>query len=201
MSESSCLAYLKEGCETDPGWCFKHAVNNTLPATFYSYGQSRQMMNPLSLGSLAPNFSNMQLPSIPNILASAQRSSNAPKNAWDDFTPTSNNYAASSSSLPIAGFKRDASLELAKRDSFDGMDMTPTQRCIAKGYSDGFLTAKIFASYGISKLGFTGQYIEDSIWVLGPSVVAPGTEESYRQWFMHGLQDGESVIRDYLAAT
>lgn len=75
--------------------------------------------------------------------------------------------------------------------------MTPAQRSVAKGYSDGFLTSKIFASQNTSKLGFIGQYIEDSIRTLG-GVVAPGTEGSYRQGFMTGLQDGEAKIMSTL---
>lgn len=79
-------------------------------------------------------------------------------------------------------------------DSNGSKDMTPIQRTVAKGYSDGFLTAKVFASHDGSKLGFIGQYIEDSIRVLGPDVVDPGTERSYRQGFMKGLEDGEAMV-------
>ena len=63
-----------------------------------------------------------------------------------------------------------------------------------KGYSDGYLTARIFALYGGSKLGFVGQYVEDSLAALGAPVVAPGTEDDYRSAFWRGLADGEAAV-------
>lgn len=74
------------------------------------------------------------------------------------------------------------------------LPLDPTQRAMAKGYSDGFMTAKIFALYGMSKLGFTGQYINDSLDRLGKVVIASGTEHYYEQRFIEGLRDGETLI-------
>lgn len=71
---------------------------------------------------------------------------------------------------------------------------TSTEMSITKGYSDGFLTAKTFAQYGLSKLGFNGQYKLDSMSALGPDVIAPGTEAYYSAWFDRGLSDGESLV-------
>lgn len=144
---------------------------------------------------------NMQLPLINDILISAQNSTGTPNNAWDVFAPASKTYAANAwTPSPVAdiGFKgqpaEDGINQVENRDMFDGMNMTTNQRSIAKGYSDGFLTAKVFAMHNGSKLGFVGQYIEDSIWALGPTVVAPGTEGTYRQWFVSGLNDGEAIV-------
>lgn len=64
-----------------------------------------------------------------------------------------------------------------------------------RGYSDGFLTAKIFAAHGLSKLGFVDQYVYDSIAVLGPELIPPGTEGSYREGFVKGLRDAEGIVR------
>jgi glucan 1,3-beta-glucosidase len=65
---------------------------------------------------------------------------------------------------------------------------------MTQGYSDGFLTAKIFATYGLSKLGFTGQYIEDSLQSLGTTVIEPGKEGYYKEWFRKGLAAGEALV-------
>ena len=70
-----------------------------------------------------------------------------------------------------------------------------------KGYSDGYLTAKIFALYGGSKLGFVGQYVEDSLGVLGSSIIAPGTEDDYRSAFWQGLGDAEAVVAAVLGGS
>ena len=79
------------------------------------------------------------------------------------------------------------------RRDFD-TGMSPEQRATSKGYSDGFFTAKIFAQYGMSKLGFTGQYISDGLAKLGPEVVKAEYAGTYQDWFMKGLQDGENII-------
>lgn len=72
--------------------------------------------------------------------------------------------------------------------------MSPEQRATSKGYSDGFFTAKIFAQYSMSKLGFTGQYISDSLCKLGAGMIKTEYAGTYQDWFMKGLQDGENII-------
>ena len=201
------IAYKKDGCADDPGWCFRDAVNNSLPASFHSYGQP-SATDSAQPESAAP-YSDMQVPSVAEILATAQKYPSAPNSAWDAFAPVSKTHGpadqwASPETIAPDGFKRSISASQKHEAaspvnpvSYEGMDMTPAQRSVAKGYSDGFLTSKIFASQNTSKLGFIGQYIEDSIRTLG-GVVAPGTEGSYRQGFMTGLQDGEAKIMSTL---
>jgi glucan 1,3-beta-glucosidase len=63
-----------------------------------------------------------------------------------------------------------------------------------RGYTDGFLTAKIFSLYSLSKLGFVGQYVADSLAKLGPDAIASGTAGSYKSGFLKGLADGEVVV-------
>jgi hypothetical protein len=70
----------------------------------------------------------------------------------------------------------------------------PSSKTIARGYGDGFQTATIFARYSASRLGFKGQYIRDTLDVLGPSVVAPDSYDTYTQWFEKGLADAEAQI-------
>ncbi|KAF9821390.1 hypothetical protein IEO21_00636 [Rhodonia placenta] len=168
-------AYNKEDCTDDPGWCFKSAVGNSLPSTFFSYGQG-PLTDPAELPSLADLMGDMNAPSTSAILASAQSNPSS----------TTSEYA----------YDANASPTTAPYDGATGM--SPEQKSIARGYSDGFLTAKIFAQYGMSKLGFTGQYMNDSIAKLGTSVVKPGTEEYYQDWFMKGLQDGENIVGSHV---
>lgn len=104
-------------------------------------------------------------------------------------------------STDAAGFRRTTNsrkrhimIALNRRDGPDPSFAAAQQQSLTKGYTDGFFTAKIFAAYGLSKLGFTGQYIADSIAALGPTVVAPGTEDMYNAGFMKGLADGENAV-------
>lgn len=72
--------------------------------------------------------------------------------------------------------------------------LSPVQLSSERGYTDGFLTARIFALYSLSKLGFMEQYISDSIQTLGSSIVSSGTEDLYHDAFLRGLGDGEAVV-------
>lgn len=78
--------------------------------------------------------------------------------------------------------------------------LSASQEVVIKGYSDGFLTAKIFAANGLSKLGFRGQYIEDSLRSLGNTIDA-ANQDVYREWFRKGLADGELQIRSMVLVT
>lgn len=151
----------------------------------------------------------MQLPSVVDILASAPQIPGALNASWDVFSSTFEKHASDDWASPpttSAGSKRDVSRphqagSVMARDSFSEIDMTPTQTSVTKGYSDGFLTAGIFASYCGSRLGFIEQYIQDSIGALGPTGVGLGTEGLYQQWFMSGLQDGEARVMAALKST
>ncbi|KAH7923868.1 glycoside hydrolase [Leucogyrophana mollusca] len=170
-------AYRKENCDDDPGWCFEAAVGHSLPATFFSYGRPPPT-NGNQLQALYSAVANMTVPLGSSILEKLQ-----------DPAVNATDY----SGAPSPGASNPWSGGLKTREG-NSTDLTPAQVSIVKGYSDGFLTAKIFAQTGWSKLGFTGQYIEDSLSALGPTVVSPGTEDKYRQAFRMGLGDGENII-------
>ncbi|KAF8810115.1 glycoside hydrolase [Phlegmacium glaucopus] len=80
------------------------------------------------------------------------------------------------------------------RQRRDGMEQYLAEVQPSRGYSDGFTTAKAFASKNMSRLGFTGQYIKDEIKKAGPSLIAPGTEKDYTDVFMQGLLAGERTV-------
>ncbi|KAH7915012.1 glycoside hydrolase superfamily [Hygrophoropsis aurantiaca] len=166
-------AYTKEDCSDDPGWCFKTAVGQSLPATFFSFGQALPT-NDDQLQFLYSSVANMTAPIGSFILSKAHNSSMDIKNdsAANDF------YGE----------------ESLRGNSQNSTDLTPEQKSVIKGYSDGFMTVKIFAQTGWSKLGFSGQYIEDSLNAHGSAIVMPGTEDRYRQAFKLGLGDGEDII-------
>lgn len=67
----------------------------------------------------------------------------------------------------------------------------------SKGYTDGYTTAKVFASHNMSKLGFTGQYMDMMITKAGK---IPGTEKDYKDAFMRGLIAGENMVQSAAAS-
>ncbi|THH18479.1 hypothetical protein EW146_g2512 [Bondarzewia mesenterica] len=171
-------SYRKEECDNDPGWCFIAAVGRELPSSFFSYGRG-PVTNPA------------QLQNLTDMGVDASGFSSAVQAAF--ATPTAFFQSASDQSPSFSSSSQDPSF--TKRDGTPS-DLAAIQRSIFKGYSDGYLTAKIFALHGLSRLGFVGQYIEDSLRTLQSNVVvAPGTEDFYRTWFIQGLGDGEAVVR------
>ncbi|KAL4253866.1 glycosyl hydrolase 5 (cellulase A) family protein [Abortiporus biennis] len=197
-------AYRKESCNDDPGWCFSAAVGNTLPSTFFSYNTDKQV-DPSQLAFLSSLFStaSSESPSAAQVVPTP-----------DAYTPyrSATKYAKRYHLRRRSASSQGGTCSLRRRgngnsgpsvqsngsptsSSFDPTStMTPSQRASSKGYSDGYQTAKIFASYGMSRLGFTGQYIRDSIAALGQNVISRDNEDTYTNSFMTGLQDGEALI-------
>ncbi|KAK7014964.1 putative dolichyl-phosphate-mannose--glycolipid alpha-mannosyltransferase [Favolaschia claudopus] len=93
-----------------------------------------------------------------------------------DFSDFSGCNSQSSSNGKVRDRGLDPSSQRGRRDSHN---TTGEQRSHDRGYTDGFAAAEFFCYYG-SRLGFIGQYMDDSIQGLGPEVIAPGTESYYR---------------------
>ncbi|RDB24049.1 Glucan 1,3-beta-glucosidase 3 [Hypsizygus marmoreus] len=184
-------SYKKEECEGDPGWCFKAAVNNSLPATFFSYGQA-PVTDKWKQQALTASIGNITAPSTSDILARPQANNvNAAASSTRREAPGSS-YDSSSHSRhhrfnAVHGHHH-------RRETYNGEELTDGQRLTVKGYTDGFIAAKAFAMVQNSKLGFVGQYVADSLAQLGPSVVKPGMEQIYRDAFGQGLSDGQGVV-------
>jgi hypothetical protein len=199
-------AYMKEDCSDDPGWCFKEAVGNSLPASFHSYGDPTQGA-PTSSEDVALALANMRLPSPADVIASAgvpaaMPAEVSPSDAFaSDVGPVPRDtWPGEMRELtwsPWSGFwtswKRDAS-QLVNSTDYDGLSMTPNQTAISKGYSDGYMTAKLFAMEGMSKLGFVKQYVMDSMSTLGSEFLESEDGSSYEDWFLKGLDEGQQVI-------
>ncbi|KDR81860.1 hypothetical protein GALMADRAFT_240110 [Galerina marginata CBS 339.88] len=174
-------SYKKEDCDDDPGWCFKAAVGTSLPATFFSYGKQTSMEEVTALANEASNL----------IIPTASADSDARQLSLSSLNV--NLHLRDSTYGPSIPHRFQAIRR--QRDDHaepDGEDQA-TQASSARGYKDGFTTAKVFAAYNMSKLGFIGQFVADAIEVAGPSLVVPSTEDAYGSAFWRGLQDGQSA--------
>lgn len=188
---------MKEDCDDDPGWCFKAAVNRSLPATFFSYGQG-PYTTPSQLQTLVTVVANMSPPSDADILANYRNQNLSPRSRPSKGQRVPSSHLGRMAPRFPHRFKAIQQRN-EKREMYDGADMTPEQISITKGYADGFQTGKTFAAYSVSKLGFIGQYIADSLVVLGP-VIAEGTEHYYSDWFVKGLRDAETICVSTITA-
>lgn len=151
-----------------------------MPSTFFSYGASSSAPQPTQLPDMSTLAEGMTPPST------------------DEGNPDANSYQpfAEDDESPEAPPAFETSGGYPGYASSDGNtpSVSAQQKSTLKGYMDGFLTARIFSLYSLSKLGFVGQYIADSLAALGPGTIAPGTESFYESGFMQGLANGEAVV-------
>lgn len=73
------------------------------------------------------------------------------------------------------------------------------QQVASTGYSDGFVSAKIFASDNLGRIGFAEQYIQDS-WNsrLHSGQLERTDHSTYAQAFQQGLDDAHTQITDLI---
>ena len=183
-------AYKKEGCDQDPGWCFRAAVGRALPPTLFSYGQtSKAILSPNDIASLFPDS---RLPVETGLMAKV-------KSVTQPLWPKSHKRE-----LPVyrPGFHPFDIfyhlVMLGRKRNEPPVNSFATDAAATKGHSDGLMTAKIFALMDFSKLGFIDQYVNDSIAALGPDVVDGESQQAYRDAFLQGLAEGEANVKTML---
>jgi len=177
------VAYKKEDCDTDPGWCFTASVGKSLPKTFFSY---RKPTTTEEASSLAADARNLFIPTSADVLDLVQK-----------LTASILSRRASWYGIYRAWMPHRFGAIHRRRDNIiepNGPSTDSLKNSTAKGYTDGFTTAKIFASYNTSRLGFVGQFIEDAIRVAGHALIAEGTEAGYSAGFLRGLKHGEDAV-------
>lgn len=200
------LAYNKEECDGDNGWCFKSAVGKSLPSTFFSYGKpasTRLSKKPsngskntteLFLPTLSQNHrrSNPHRASIGWIFKRQKASRKAAQ------TPKKRSSPHRFESVRQCRLQRRVGSHTPVAPSSPGSPSntgTPSQRAHSSGYTDGSTTAKVFASHNMSRLGFVGQYIQDAIEANAAySAIAASTKQDYQDGFMQGLREVEKAI-------
>lgn len=68
-------------------------------------------------------------------------------------------------------------------------------------YSEGFETAKTFATNDLSRLGFAIQYMSDKLaGHIADITVNEADGGSYREWFSTGLGDAEALVAQAIAS-
>jgi glucan 1,3-beta-glucosidase len=220
-----CQGYNKEGCASDKGWCFKDTVGKDLPSTFFSY-PGQKIGSAVPSPAVLTAVLNMHVPSQSDILNLAAQDSVLEAFAPETVDPVNTEAVSDTPSLSLnatASLLQDlisltarsathsqrghrfVTIHSRRQVSFpfgtaESSVLSASQQAVIKGYSDGFLTAKIFAAHELSKLGFKGQYIEDSLRSL-TGVIGMGEQDVYRRWFGSGLADGQTLVRSYALVT
>lgn len=246
-------SYKKENCDEDPSWCFREAVGNALPSTFFSYDiqigpQNLHLALGAELSTPLAAQSKLPAPGAPPIAPSSKPSqqmvsggkrnsgpnelhgqSPIPKNkAQDTETQTheessaqvrrwhsrdhkahkihehrsryrlrqakdapDGSHIAPSETIDstIQDTSTKSTLSLSSKppmvtssrtaSSSNSVPLSPAHQAIQRGFSDGFMTAKLFAQQGPAH---------------GSSIIVPGKEGYYREWFDKGLVQGEMMV-------
>ena len=181
------IAYKKEDCDQDPGWCFKAAVGRALPPTFFSYGQTSNVT--LSASDITSLFPDSRLPVATGLMAKIE-------SVTGPLWPKSHKRE-----LPVyrlGSHPFDVFYHLVTSRGEPLVSSSAADAVVAKGHSDGLMTAKIFALMDFSKLGFIDQYMNDSIAAVGSDVVDVKFQQTYRDAFLRGLAEGEANVRTML---
>jgi len=203
------IALKNEQCEFDPGWCFQHAVGTVLPTSFYSYGDIASSAQGQDLSAKARR---MDYPNDAEVVSVLSQASGNGRHSQDavDVSPGNSQHRfeaiyqrqSSGTSQPLAWNTTDPAVEnwnSGKRDGISSPNYDPARR---KGFDDGFQTAKVFAIYGASKLGFTEQYISEAIEMAQIRGTLSGeSEKEYRSGFWLGLRHGESKVIETIKST
>ncbi|KAL0947037.1 hypothetical protein HGRIS_013179 [Hohenbuehelia grisea] len=176
-------AYKKEQCDDDPGWCFRSAVGNALPNSFFSYGGATGK-DPAALRTLlgvpppvTPSSALLQNTALQTPVSHPGRRASKRKGGIPDIFP-----------YRLAAIHRRRFDDL-KRNT-DIPTLTPAGNLCANGYLDGFTTAIEFATHSFSKLAFVGQFLHDRR--------AQCQGNGYGTNFRRGLKDAEAAIASFL---
>jgi hypothetical protein len=192
-------AFKNEQCNFDPGWCFQRAVGNVLPTSFFSYGEITDQHQTTDTSAKALKLAYPSDGEIWPILAECRDQSRRPAEGSGGAVGQSQHrfeavYQRQNGSQSTWHATKSTSGNSTTRND-DGSSGQDSGSYCRRGFDDGFLTAKVFAIYGASRLGFTEQYMDDAL-ALIPSrgAVPSGTEQDYQTGFMLGLQYGESKV-------
>ncbi|KAG6899493.1 hypothetical protein C0993_009715 [Termitomyces sp. T159_Od127] len=178
-------SYLKEDCDNDLGWCFKGAVNKSLPGSFFVYDNAPT--DPQRAKELSSHIAKMPAPSASEILDGQAHA------------PSRDSSGAKNTPMRRRDFRRqekrrsqDRFDAIHRRHQADSAPLSPAQQSTVEGYTNGFLACRRFASDGLfGKLGFVGQHVADN-W---PKDLEPGTEQNYRDGFGNGLMECQERVQ------
>ncbi|KAJ3566586.1 hypothetical protein NP233_g6906 [Leucocoprinus birnbaumii] len=194
-------SFKDEQCDFDPGWCFQHAVGTVLPSSFFSYGDIANFYQVQDVSAKARRMDYPTDGEAALILGDGDRYPQLVNGAsagtgQHRFEAIYQRQAAGPGQPSLNNSDSTAVNSTVNRK---GDDPTSPRR---KGFDDGFQTAKVFAIYGASKLGFTEQYVNEALWMaLSHGAVSSGSEQEYRTGFWLGLHYGESKIIDAIRST
>lgn len=174
------IAWDNEQCQNDVGWCFKHAVGIALPQTFFTYRAITSTSQAQNASTQINKWDPLSDGEIATILhpapADVQRESG---------------LGTSQHRFDTIHEKRQVS-ELQNRQLKNQTESVDSPSRV-KGVRDGYQTAKVFATYGVSKLAFVDQYIQDAVLRAGIDTIPNGTAD-YRGGFLLGLAYGERKV-------
>lgn len=140
-----------------------------------------------------------QVVEIAPISSASATSTNSPTTSTPPPSTTSNAtpLISPASNATESNQQPDSSLPSTRLSS-----MTANQAAISRGYQDGFTSAKVFAQYGMSRIGFIGQYIADSLDdLVTDQEVDRAHSGTYTTWFLRGVSDGEAQISAAITGT
>ncbi|KAF9500975.1 glycoside hydrolase [Pleurotus eryngii] len=167
-------SYMKEGCQTDPGWCFKSAVGNKLPPSFHSYPNAasktldgvRLLVKPLAPGPIS---------SDPQDSSSLRTSTAGGRRGNGTFR------------------RRQVSIHHRHLHQREPPSSQNGSIAFQTGYRDGYDTALRFATHK-SKVGFKQQCMMDNCGGFGDQYNSIEVQDEYADGYLKGISEGEHAV-------
>ena len=163
-----------------------------MPNSFFSYSGSNGKV-PSSISAAASVKADSQSTNAPVDVNNAAAPAPADNNDHNDSaSPSSTSHTSttpSSTPTPTSSgtCKKARSLnKLQKRSKHARVSQEKRAGAYDQGQKDGVQAAKNFASFNMSKLGFSRQYILDK---------ASSKSDDYANGFLQGLNDGEAEVQ------
>ncbi|KAF8894654.1 glycoside hydrolase superfamily [Infundibulicybe gibba] len=140
-------SYTKEGCDTDPGWCFKSAVGTALPSTFFSYPETTKWTDPGRIAGLIAGLG----PTMPPSSWGSKRSGSgrrhrfeaikkrgdARERGYDTGYTVAKAFAASTAGMSKLGFREQYVADEMVREHVANEDGEAFREGFLRGLGDG----------------------------------------------------------------
>ena len=194
-------SWTMENCDNNGGWCFQKAVGTYLPSTFDSWGLASKTAqfwannakSKTSLSALTATIGKLALPALPSTTSSAKVNQVMDEARIGMVLP-----ATGKRSQPVGSLVgRAGEVIRAERRASSSTSQFASQ----SGWSDGFKSARIFASSaGLSRIGYGQQYQMDSFAArLASGRVAKADASAYNATFTQGFLAAEKLIAEAIA--
>jgi aryl-phospho-beta-D-glucosidase BglC (GH1 family) len=186
-------SWTMDNCKNNGGWCFQQAVKKYLPSSFDSWGLVNVTAPMMNLTTTSSSGMSKLTSQISAIDLPALATSNLKVKTINTKTSTTSVSPPEVARIGMVGSLASRANNIVQQEK---RASSTSAYASASGWSDGFLSAQIFANQGkLSRIGFAPQYQIDSFKLrLSAGEVVKSDASAYNATFISGIQAAEKLI-------